>query len=508
MSIFDIDNYTDAVSDAVDAIGDAGDLIGDILKSVSPLLGMVPGIGTAFAVAVYAAGAIAAKDSITDALIGTASAAMPPGVPRIAFDGATSITRDVVEGRRITDSVIASCRHAAQQAGGAPAAAAFDSGIAVLKGGPVDQRVIDQGRAFALQGGGTAAAASYDAGVLIAQGKDADQVVLGVARGYIGQVGGPVALAAFDTGVALSYAKTLQEAGYIGLHTLVRGNDGIEKILNFVEKVGRAKNLKQGVQELLESDLADEFQNAIGQLVPAPDLGAIDRTLKPYLDAIRDDPTILDYASGDLARQWDVEEPVIRAAQAVMRNGTRDEALLALLRQPRVKSLGRIDLGGDTAGTKERNDALARKGQAMAQGDAELTAYRTNSRHYKLALWERGFDVGTAVSYRSSEFGPGQAVIRDSLKGLAQTTGYNTARDLQYRRTVALHHALDGLTKQVLSGRDSALSALGAGLGASSPPAVRAPRAAETVPLAPVAPTVPAYGADSPDRAVAGYAET
>jgi len=42
MSIFDLDNYTDAVSDAVDAIGDAGDLIGGILRSVSPLLGMVP----------------------------------------------------------------------------------------------------------------------------------------------------------------------------------------------------------------------------------------------------------------------------------------------------------------------------------------------------------------------------------------------------------------------------------------------------------------------------------
>jgi hypothetical protein len=190
------------------------------------------------------------------------------------------------------------------------------------------------------------------------------------------------------------------------------------------------------------------------------------------------------------------------------RDGTPDEALLTLLRQPRVKTLGRIDLGGETAGTKERNDALARQGQSMAQGDAELTAHRANSRNYKLALWERGFDVGTAVSYRSSEFGPGQAVIRDSLKGLAQTTGYNTARDLQYRRTVALHQALDGLTRQVLSGRDSALSALGAGLGASSPPTVRAPRAAEAVLLAPLAPTVPAYGADSPDTAVPGYADT
>ena len=40
VSIFDIDNYTDALSDAVDTIGDAGDLIGGILKSISPFLAM------------------------------------------------------------------------------------------------------------------------------------------------------------------------------------------------------------------------------------------------------------------------------------------------------------------------------------------------------------------------------------------------------------------------------------------------------------------------------------
>src|SRR3954470_4089333 len=142
MGLFDpiLDPVTDAVSDALDAINDAGDLIGGILKSISPLLGMVPGIGTAFSVAVYAAGAIAAKDPITDALIGTASAAMPPGVPRIAFDGAVHVSRDVVEGRPVADSVIGACRQAAQSAGGARAVEAFDAGIAVLKGGPIDER--------------------------------------------------------------------------------------------------------------------------------------------------------------------------------------------------------------------------------------------------------------------------------------------------------------------------------------------------------------------------------
>jgi len=451
---------------------------------------MVPGIGTAFSVAVYAAGAIAAKDSITDAMIGTASAAMPPGVPRIAFDGAVSVSRDVVEGRPVTDSVIEACRHAAQSAGGAPAAAAFDSGVAVLKGGPVDQRIIDQGRAFALQGGGQAAAASYDAGVSIARGRGADQVVIDVAREYISQVGGPVALAAFDTGVALAYAKTLREAAYAGLHTLVRGNDGIEMILNFIEKVGRAKSLGAAVQQLLESDLAEDFLQAIHQYVPTPNVAAIERELQPYTDFFRDHPELLELASGDLAGQWKIDEAIVRAAQALMRrgDGIRDERLLKLFEQIQITSLGKGDLGGDLAGTKERNDAYARQGRAMASDDKDLAAHRSNNGSNVPGLWARGFDVGSAVSHRQSEFGPGQAAIRDSLRGPSQQNGYNRARDLQYLKTIKLQQALDGLTKQVFSGRDAALSAFGTGLGALSTTAVRVARAAAPVPLTPKTP--------------------
>lgn len=503
MSVLDLDNYTDAVSDALDAIGDAGDLIGGILKSVSPLLGMVPGLGTVFSVAVYAAGAIAAKDSITDAMIGTASAAMPPGVPRIAFDGAVRISRDVVDGRNITDSAIDACRQAARSAGGAPAAAAFDSGVAVLKGGPVDQRIIDQGRTFALQGGGQAAAASYDAGVSIARGRGADQVVLDVARGYISQVGGPVALAAFDTGIALCYAKTLREAGYIGLRTLVRGNDGIETILNFIEKVGRAKNLNAGLQSLLESDLAEDFLLAIHQYVPVPNIAAIERELQPYTDFFRDHPGLLDVASGDLAQQWGIDEAIVRAAQALMRrgDGSRDDRLLATFERVQVASVGKGDLGGDLAGTKERNDIYARKGEAMAAGDKELTAHRSNNRQFVPGLWARGFDVGSAVSFRQSQFGPGQAAIRDSLRGESQRSGYERSRDIHYRRTIKLQQALDGLTKQVISGRDVALAAYGTGLARSTTTVARDARAALPVPLTPSAPQHDVVGSPGTDPA-------
>jgi hypothetical protein len=505
VDLLDPDTYTDLVSDAIDDIGEAGDLIGGILKSVSPLLAMVPGIGTAFSVAVYAAGAIAAKDSITDALIGTASAAMPPGVPRIAFDGGISITRDVAEGRPVIDSAIAACRNAARAAGGAPAAEAFDAGIAVLKGGPVDQRIIDQGRAFARETGGVAAAASFDAGVAVAQGKSVDHVVIEVARGYVNEMGGPVALAAFDTAVALGYAKTLQEAGYAGLHTFAKGNTAIEKILNFIEKVGRARTLRQGVQDVLESDLGQDFLHGLQQYIPNPSASAIEDSLQPYVDTFRDHLELLDQASGDLAKYWEVDEAIVRAAQALTRSrdGNVDQALLASLKSVKLAS----DSGGDAAGTKARNDALARSGEAMAKGDAVLTAHRSNSRVYPPALWARGFDVGTAVSYRQSAFGPGQAVIRDSLRGPSQLAGYNVGRDLQYQRTLAIQRALEGLAKDVLSVRDKALAAYGAGLGAATTTTVREARAALTIPLAPKS---PAAGSTDrrPDPGRARYAGT
>lgn len=67
----------------------------------------------------------------------------------------------------------------------------------------------------------------------------AEQVVLDGRATTSSRWEAPLALAAFDTGVALSDAKTLQGAGYTGLHTLVRGNDGVKRILNVVEKAAR-----------------------------------------------------------------------------------------------------------------------------------------------------------------------------------------------------------------------------------------------------------------------------
>jgi hypothetical protein len=456
MSFPDLDDITDAVSDAVDAIGDAGDLIGGVLKTVAPILGTIPGFGTAFAVALYAAGALAAKDKITDAMIGTASAGMPPGIPRLAFDSATSITRDIVDGRSVLSSTIEACRRAADQAGGRPAVEAFNSGVAALRGDKIDQRVIEQGRAFALQGGGQAAATSFDAGVSIAQGKGADQVVVDVTRSYINQMGGSAALAAFDTGIALGYGKTLQEAGYVGLQTFVRGNDGMEKVLNFVEQVGRAKNLGMALQESLESDLAHDFLRAVNVGGISAD---VDIVLKPCIDAIRDNAALLQSPAGALAKEWGIDEAIIREAQALMRsgNGNIDEGMLTNLKKRQIGPM--FDFSEHNAST---NDGYAAKGRSIINSGAKwkgrLLSDIVNSNVFWIITgvlkggvemphiereqvmfeiddaWKRGFEIAIGFCEGSWVVDAEQQRVETSLSP-ATKGGFTAGQEVQFNRT-------------------------------------------------------------------------
>lgn len=461
-----IADAADAVKDVASSIADAGDLIGGVLKSVSPVLSMVPGLGTAFAVAIYAAGAVTAGDRVDDIVIGSASAAMPPGIPRIAFDSGVNITRDIAEGRNVLDSTLNACRAAANHAGGPQAVAAFDAGVAVAKGGKVDQRLIDAGRKYALDGGGEAAAASYDAGVAIAQGKEYDQVMLDVARSYIRDMGGPTAAAAFDAGTALAYGKTLQDAGFAGLKTFAKGNDPVEKIIRFVETVGRAKSLRMGVQELLESDLGHDVRAAFGKAsVSLPNLP---EQLQPMMDEFAKHRELLDTPAGQLAQEWLIDEAKIRAAQAVMRNGEPDTALLTKLAAAPIGTVGRMDMGGDIPpDVKGRNDALAAEGWRMAHVDPEIMGARTPKGReglsltlYRQDLYQRGFDIGSASS-KTPLATPEEAAIKASLKGFNQADGFGAAADLQHRKQVLKAAALAAWRAQLFKSTVASATATG-----------------------------------------------
>jgi len=275
-------------------------------------------------------------------------------------------------------------------------------------------------------------------------------------------MGGAVALAAFDTAVALGYGKTLQEAGYIALHTFARGNNPFEKILNFVEQVGRAKSLGVGVQQLLEGELTTDFLHALSAGGVSVNSNAVDTQLAPYIDAIRRDLKLLDTPAGELANQARVDEAVIRTAQAVMRrgDGTIDENLVATLKAFAAVANQKFDFSEKSP---EANDQLALKGQQILQAGAKwrgvlLSDIRkrstftiTHPRFDALTgitspgtdrweitdTWRRAFDIGIGTAEGTSDDNPAQvhanAVVRSRLA--ANAGGFDAAEAIQFERT-------------------------------------------------------------------------
>lgn len=427
-NIFDLDNYTDAAKSVVSEVGDvassvldAGHTIGNILKGISPALAFVPGIGTALAVGIYAAGAITAADPITDALIGTASAAMPPGLPRIAFDGATNVAKDVARGNNAFDSCVEACRQTTATAG-PQAQAAFDAALNMARGGAVDPRLIAEAKA-SFANGGTTASMAFDAGIGIAKGQGADQIALDVARGYVRDQGGPLAAAAFDTGIALGYGQTLQQAGWAGLHTLVRGNNPVEMILEFIRQIGLSNAAGIALPQLLQNECVRDAMNAIKGAAPQlPDFSTVKDKLEPIVKAFQNNLPALDIPSGNLAQQWGLDEALVRAAQSLVDRATGqvDNAFLNM-----------FDMS-DTPGNKERNDALEAKGKALAAAQTIVGLKASRAQFNHTPAWLRGFYIALATCAGYTQFGPGQQAIRDSIPTQEQYDGFNGGRDLTY----------------------------------------------------------------------------
>ena len=327
-NVFDLDNYTDPLSDVVTSvvgsIVDARKIIGSALHFIAPIVATWPGIGTAVSVALSAGAAVALGMRVDDALIEIAGNAIPGGLPRLGFNSAVNISRELIAGRPAWGPVIEACRSAAQAAGGERAVQAFDAGLGVARGQKVADSTIAAARAQIEKSGTTEALAAFDAGVAVSKGEGADGALFAVARDYLAANGGPLALASFDTGLALAQGQSLQDAGFKGFQSLVKGNDSAERALGFAQRMVKAAREGKDVWEVLVNDLATEA---------APYLGLIDgpKAIKPLLDAIELDPSILEWPAQQLADAWGYAEPLVRAAQAIMRTGERDEVLEAQL---------------------------------------------------------------------------------------------------------------------------------------------------------------------------------
>lgn len=312
---------TDWVEGAVESgfewVSDAGGEIAGVLRFVAPIVALFPGIGTGLSVAMTAAAAYASGDAIEDAIVDIAASAIPGVVPRAIFRAAAQVSRDAISGRNVVQSVIGAGREVAGAAGGESAQAAFDTGVRVARGEEVGSSSLDALRAQFRQQS-PAALAAFDGGRSIARGESFPDAAIAAGRAYIGAAGGNTALAAFDMGFAIARGKSLQEAGFAGLRAFASGNDVAERAVNFADAMIRAADEGRDVEDVLREELGSAFAQ----------YGVAGRVaLAGVLEQWR--PQFLDTGSFELARYFDVDEIVARAAQAIMRKGASvpDEAL-------------------------------------------------------------------------------------------------------------------------------------------------------------------------------------
>jgi hypothetical protein len=310
------DAVADVVTSVVDRISDAGATIGSALKFVAPVVALWPGIGTGISVAMSAAAAYASGDKIEDAIVDIAAGAIPGGPPRVIFQAAADVSREALAGRPVLDAVLVAARQTAGAVGGDRAVAAFDQGVALAQGGDLSAASVAALRSQA-QASGTAALAAFDAGVAITRGGDASDVVLAAGRDYIGAAGGPALLAGFDMGIALARGKDLQDAGFVALSSFAAGNDGAERAIHFAEAMTRAAQEGRDLGAVLRDELGAAFARYGAQATEQLE-GLIARW-SPYWSSL---------GSGELAALLGVAEPVARAAQAAMREGAPDRALV------------------------------------------------------------------------------------------------------------------------------------------------------------------------------------
>ena len=203
--------------------------------------------------------------------------------------------------------------------------AAVFAGIGALAAGENISEALLDAAVNAVPGGGLAKDAMKiginTAKTLIAGG-NIGEAALAAARGVLEAQGVPAnVLVAFDVGVAAGTGKGLQEAGFKALALFAPGNDLIERGLNYTKAIQRATTVGRPVEAILEETLGTEVQRVANASA----------LLGPALKRIDEDQSLLGIGSGELAERLGIDEPVARAAQAVMRTGEADEALLRRL---------------------------------------------------------------------------------------------------------------------------------------------------------------------------------
>jgi hypothetical protein len=174
--------------------------------------------------------------------------------------------------------------------------------------------------------GGPAWAAAAGAGRSLLKGERIDTALLAAGREAVRQQGGDKAAALYDGVIAVCQGKSLQDAGFAALQALAKGNDVAERAAHYAEVITRAAESGRPVAQVLAQDLATDVRRAAGTLAF--------KQLDPLIERIKLDPSLLNLEPAQLAALQGVPEAVAQAARAIMRTGSEDTELRAIVVRP------------------------------------------------------------------------------------------------------------------------------------------------------------------------------
>jgi hypothetical protein len=148
---------------------------------------------------------------------------------------------------------------------GTGVAAALGAANALMNGRPITDAIIASARS-AIPGGAIAQAA-FDTAVKVAKGQNIGQAVLGAVRSSIPGINNPAVGAAFDTALALSKGQSMQKALVSSTGKLLPKSPFAEAPLAFVSKAIAGQNIQTAALSAAGNRVLNQIQRRPGRVI-------------------------------------------------------------------------------------------------------------------------------------------------------------------------------------------------------------------------------------------------
>jgi hypothetical protein len=427
-----LDDIVDAVEDVAEFVEDAGGTIGNIVKHAAPFIAMIPGVGTLAGAAIYAVGAVAAGDRISDVAINSVEGALPAearGLYRKGID----IGYQVGRGANIKNELIAAGREEARLQGGAPAVAAYDTGIAIGQGRGL------QDAGFQVMGAWVAGNTAGERAVLFAKdaaeaartGKSLEDFLVDAgAHQLIESI--PLAKQGQALAAAIQYflnhpEELLDHSGYV--------KDYLD-IYDMAERAGIPASA-------LRSAITIVLQMIDGKILVIPSTRRLDRVNHVISMAAIEAGG---FAVAETAKA--ANDTAAARGQTIINSGATWAPIDSPVRASLFDIRNKYRDWTTTIKHTTRYDPVS--GVTVKENWTEVRSDTVND------TWRRGFDVGIGVCEGASADGPGQQKARASLTLLAAQYGFDAAQAIQFDRTkkAAFTKGITAMASRVVSAAD------------------------------------------------------